>query len=110
MRRPPNRPQPAPTEAVAEEPTEEVPAEEPTEEMVEEPPKAHRRADRGPRAHGSRVEEATGEPMKIGVMSDLTGALALFGNEMVNGLELGFDYATDGTYERRGPPRRTDHP
>ena len=38
-----------------------------------------------------------GEPLKIGVMSDLTGALALFGNEMWNGLQLGFDYATDGT-------------
>lgn len=43
------------------------------------------------------TEEPLGEPLKIGVMSDLTGALALFGNEMWNGLQLGFDYATDGT-------------
>jgi len=37
-----------------------------------------------------------GEPLKIGVMSDLSGGLALFGNEMWEGLQLGFDYATDG--------------
>jgi branched-chain amino acid transport system substrate-binding protein len=30
-------------------------------------------------------------------MSDMTGALALFGNEMWEGLQLGFEYATDGT-------------
>ncbi|MCL4868207.1 MAG: substrate-binding domain-containing protein [Anaerolineae bacterium] len=40
---------------------------------------------------------AMGEPLKIGVMSDLTGSLALFGNEMWAGLRLGFEYATDGT-------------
>ncbi len=39
----------------------------------------------------------TGEPLKIGVMSDLSGGLALFGNEMWEGLQLGFDYATDGS-------------
>jgi branched-chain amino acid transport system substrate-binding protein len=38
-----------------------------------------------------------GETLKIGVLSDLTGGLALFGNEMWQGLQLGFDYATDGT-------------
>lgn len=43
------------------------------------------------------TEVPLGEPLKIGVMSDLSGGLALFGNEMVNGLQLGFDYATDGT-------------
>lgn len=40
--------------------------------------------------------EALGEPLKIGVLSDLTGGLQLFGNEMWNGLQLGFEYATDG--------------
>lgn len=43
------------------------------------------------------TEEPQGEPLKIGVMSDLTGALALFGNEMWNGLQIGFEYATDGS-------------
>lgn len=41
------------------------------------------------------TEVPLGEPLKIGVMSDLTGALALFGNEMWNGLQLGMQYATD---------------
>ncbi|MGH2520993.1 MAG: substrate-binding domain-containing protein [Anaerolineales bacterium] len=42
------------------------------------------------------TEEPLGEPLKIGVLSDLSGGLQLFGNEMWNGLQLGFDYATDG--------------
>ena len=62
--------------------TEEPAAPSETEEPMEEP---------------VATEEPMGEPLKIGVMSDLTGALALFGNEMWNGLQLGFDYATDGT-------------
>lgn len=41
--------------------------------------------------------DETGETLKIGVMSDLTGGLALFGNEMWEGLQLGFEYATDGS-------------
>lgn len=65
-----------PANEPANEPVEE-PAEEPKEEPMEEP--------------------ALGETLKIGVMSDLTGGLALFGNEMWEGLQLGFDYATDGT-------------
>jgi branched-chain amino acid transport system substrate-binding protein len=44
------------------------------------------------------AEEAElGEPLKIGVLSDLSGGLALFGNEMWEGLQLGFEYATDGS-------------
>ncbi|MDQ4076017.1 MAG: substrate-binding domain-containing protein [Chloroflexota bacterium] len=70
-----------PTEAVEEEPVEEVGAEEETEEEGAE-------AD---------MEEATGEPLRIGVLSDLTGPLALFGNETWEGLQIGFDYATDET-------------
>lgn len=48
--------------------------------------------------------ENTAEPLKIGVMSDLSGGLALFGQEVVNGLELGFDYATDGSMMVAGRP------
>lgn len=43
------------------------------------------------------TEVPLGEPLKIGVLSDLSGGLQLFGNEMWNGLQLGFEYATDGT-------------
>jgi branched-chain amino acid transport system substrate-binding protein len=49
-------------------------------------------------------EPEPAEPLKIGVMSDLSGPLALFGNEIKNGLELGFDYATDGTLTVAGRP------
>ncbi len=42
------------------------------------------------------TEEPLGEPLKIGVLSDLSGGLQLFGNEMWNGLQLGFEYATHG--------------
>jgi len=59
-----------------------VPTEEPTEVPTEEP---------------VATEEPLGEPLKIGVMSDLTGPLALFGNEMWNGLQIGFEYASDGS-------------
>jgi branched-chain amino acid transport system substrate-binding protein len=67
-----------PTEVVVEEPTE-VPTEVPTEA----PP---------------------ADPLVIGVMSDLTGGLALFGNEMWEGLQLGFQYATGGTMTVAGRP------
>ncbi len=50
------------------------------------------------------VAAPAGEPLKIGVMSDLTGPLALFGIEISNGLDLGFDYATDGTMTVAGRP------
>jgi len=72
-------------EPVVEEPTEAPVAEEPTEAPVAEEPTE------------APAEEPLGEPLKIGVMSDLTGGLALFGNEMWQGLQLGFEYATDGT-------------
>ncbi len=74
--------EPVPTaEEVTEEPTAE-PTEEPME-PTEEPMEP--------------TEEPLGEPLKIGVISDLSGALALFGNEMWEGFQLGLQYATDGT-------------
>lgn len=72
-------PTPAPTEPPATE------APKPTEAPTEVPPTE------------APTEVPLGEPLKIGVLSDLTGGLQLFGNEMWNGLQLGFDYATDGT-------------
>ena len=86
---PTEEPMAEPTEEPMAEPTE-APAEEPTEEPMEEPT--------------AEPAEATGEPLKIGVMSDLSGGLVLFGQEMVNGLELGFQYATDGTMAAGGRP------
>lgn len=44
------------------------------------------------------------DPVKIGVLTDLTGALALFGYEMWEGFQLGIEYATNGTMEVAGRP------
>lgn len=96
-------PAPEPTDAPAEEPTEEPaeePAEEPTEEVMEEPTEeVMEEPTEEPMEEPTEevMEEELGEPLKIGVLSDLSGGLLLFGNEMWNGLQLGFEYATDGT-------------
>lgn len=90
-----------PVDEPAEEPTDE-PAEEPTEEPAEEP--TEEPAEEATEEPAEEPVEATGDPLKIGVMSDLSGGLVLFGVEMVNGLQLGFQYATDGTMTAGGRP------
>lgn len=45
-----------------------------------------------------------GETLKIGLITDLTGVLQLYGVELENGLTLGIEYATDGTFEVAGRP------
>ncbi len=82
--------EPVATEEVMEQPTE-APTEEAMEEPTEEPTE-------------EAMEEPMGEPLKIGVLADQTGALALFGNEASQGLELGFEYATDGSMSVGGRP------
>ena len=104
---------PAPTEAPVEEPVDE-PAEEPTDEVMEEPTEepmeeptdepAEEPTEEAAEEPTEEAAEATGDPLRIGVMSDLSGGLVLFGQEMVNGLELGFQYATDGTMAAGGRP------
>ncbi len=66
-------------------------------EATEEPMEATEEPMEATEEPMEATEEPMGEPLKIGVMSDLSGALALFGNEMWEGLQLGFEYATDGT-------------
>jgi branched-chain amino acid transport system substrate-binding protein len=44
------------------------------------------------------------DPLKIGLITDLSAVLQLYGVELQNGLELGFDYATGGTLEIAGRP------
>lgn len=41
-------------------------------------------------------------PIKIGVITDLSGALAYYGEMEVNGLYLGIEYATNGTFKVLG--------
>jgi branched-chain amino acid transport system substrate-binding protein len=42
------------------------------------------------------------EPLKIGLLTDKTGALAIYGTELANGFTLGLQYATGGTMEVAG--------
>jgi len=72
---PTEEPMEEPTEEPAEEPTEE-PMEEPTEEPTEEP-----------------VAEES-EPIKVGLITDETGALAIYGAHVLRGFPLGMEYAT----------------
>ncbi|MGQ9531893.1 MAG: substrate-binding domain-containing protein [Desulfotomaculales bacterium] len=44
------------------------------------------------------------KPIKIGIATSLTGALESYGKQMVNGFELGLDYATQGKREVAGRP------
>lgn len=86
---------PAAQPAAPEQPAAEQPAaEQPAEPAAEQPAATEAPAP----------SEAAGEPLKIGVMSDLSGGLSLFGVEMVNGLELGIEYATNGTMTVAGRP------
>lgn len=70
---------------------------EPTDPPAAEPTDAPVEPTEAPAEPTATAEPELGEPLKIGVMSDLSGGLALFGNEMWEGLQLGFEYATDGT-------------
>ena len=45
-----------------------------------------------------------GDVLKIGVLTDQTSALQLYGFEQVQGFEIGLDYATGGTREIGGRP------
>ncbi len=80
---------PATEEPVVEEPVVEEPAEE--EPVVEEP------ADEEP-AEEPAEEEPAGlvceEPIKIGLISDITGLLQSYGDWMVRSFMLGMEYAT----------------
>ncbi|MDX1657477.1 MAG: substrate-binding domain-containing protein [Nitriliruptorales bacterium] len=41
--------------------------------------------------------EATGDPVQVAVVTSTSGPLASYGNQYVEGFEVGLDYATDGT-------------
>lgn len=46
----------------------------------------------------------TAAPIKIGVITDQSKALQLYGQQEINGLKLGLQYATDGKMEVAGRP------
>lgn len=53
---------------------------------------------------GQPAQAQEGEPLKIGLITDLTGALQIYGVELHNGFLLGLEYATNGTMEVAGRP------
>jgi branched-chain amino acid transport system substrate-binding protein len=75
-------PEPAPTEAPTEAPVEE-PTAAPTEEPAEEATAA-----------GEPIALACEEPIKIGLITDLTGGLALYGVMTNRSFQLGMEYAS----------------
>ena len=79
-------PEPEPTEAPVAEPTE-APAEEPTAVPTEEPAEE-------PVAAGEPVALTCEEPIKIGLITDLTGSLALYGVMTNRSFQLGMEYAS----------------
>ncbi len=52
----------------------------------------------------AQAQEEEGEPLVIGVLTDHSGALTIYGVEQTNGFELGLEYATDGTMTVGGRP------
>jgi branched-chain amino acid transport system substrate-binding protein len=44
------------------------------------------------------------DPIKVGVLASMTGALESYGKQTTKGFELGLDYATKGTKEVNGRP------
>lgn len=93
-----------PPEEVMEEPTE-TPMEEPTEEAMEEPTEEPMEEEAEETAAEPTEEpmEETGEemaavtcedPVKVGLITDETGGLAIYGAHMLRAFPLGMEYAT----------------
>lgn len=58
----------------------------------------------GPAATLPAAQAQDGETLKIGLLTDLSAALQIYGVELENGFTLGLDYATGGTMEVAGRP------
>jgi branched-chain amino acid transport system substrate-binding protein len=84
---------PATTEVATEAPKEEAPTEAPTEAAPTEAPEEE-----------APAEAAEGEPLIVGLMTDKSGALAVYGPSQTQGFYLGLEYATNGTMEVAGRP------
>src|SRR5690606_9142676 len=55
-------------------------------------------------SEGNGEADASGEPIKIGVLASLSGALEAYGVQTRQGFDLGLEYATNGTMEVAGRP------
>jgi branched-chain amino acid transport system substrate-binding protein len=62
-------------------------------------------ADDGATDDGDEApEQATGDPIQVAVVSSTSGPLASYGEQYVEGFELGLEYATDGSMAVDGRP------
>ncbi|MCA9981272.1 MAG: ABC transporter substrate-binding protein, partial [Anaerolineales bacterium] len=84
-------PEPEPT-AVPAEPEEETPAEE--EAPEEEAPTAEEEGEEEPMAEEPMGDLTCAEPIKVGLITDETGSLAIYGAHVLRGFPLGMEYAT----------------
>ncbi len=50
------------------------------------------------------TEEPSGEPIQVGIITSTSGALQGYGNQYLDGLQAGLDYATGGTRAVDGRP------
>ena len=68
-----------------------------TQEAIEEPMEE-------PTAPPVQEPAVEGNPLVVGLMTDKSGALAIYGPSQTNGFYLGLEYATNGTMEVAGRP------
>ena len=95
------------TEAVVEQPTEAVVEEvAPTEEPAPAPTEAPAEEATEAPAEETADQPFAGEELVIGLMTDKSGALAIYGPSQTQGFYLGLEYATGGTMEVAGRPIR----
>ncbi|MCH7320303.1 substrate-binding domain-containing protein [Solibacillus sp. MA9] len=58
--------------------------------------------DSSVQGESGKEEVVSSDPIKVGVLASLTGALESYGKQTKNGFELGLEYATEGTMEVEG--------
>lgn len=96
-----------PTEAVAEpQATEPVATEAPVEEPTAAMTEAATEEVAATEAVTEEAEAPAGEEIVVGLMTDKSGSLAVYGPSQTQGFYLGLEYATEGTMEVAGRPIR----
>ncbi len=61
-------------------------------------------AEPSPASTAAESQEATGEPIRVGIITSTSGPLQSYGEQYLAGLEAGLDYATSGTGAVDGRP------
>ncbi len=90
-------PSPAPTAAPTQAPA-------PTSAPAAQPTAAPKPTDAPKPTVAPTTAAPAGKPIKVGLLTDQTGALAIYGPMLENGFALGLEYATGGTNTVAGRP------